>query len=132
MYANAGIYAMNEVMHAHDVNRQRPRYPSIGPIDEEVRMIGRHVLPVMPEHLLISHVAGKFICLFFSLFLEFTLMVHDNVDFSSSFSYKEIKKFKLGFSNFKLCQNFPILTKSCVRLNFTQSIGKLMFYEKCM
>ena len=55
---------MNEVMHAHDVNRQRPRYPSIGPIDEEVRMIGRHVLPVMPEHLLISHVAGKFICVF--------------------------------------------------------------------
>ena len=64
---------MNEVMHAHDVNRQRPRYPSIGPIDEEVRMIGRHVLPVMPEHLLISHVAGKFICVFL-VPLAFTLV----------------------------------------------------------
>ena len=50
---------MNEVMHAHDVNRQRPRYPSIGPIDHDVQMIGRHVLPVMPDHLLISHVAGQ-------------------------------------------------------------------------
>lgn len=53
---DGGIYAMNEVMHSHDVTRQRPRYPSIGPIDDSVQMIGRHVLPLMPEHLLISHV----------------------------------------------------------------------------
>ncbi|KAL5254218.1 hypothetical protein ACHWQZ_G013854 [Mnemiopsis leidyi] len=52
---DGGIYAMNEVMHAHAL--QRPRYPSIGQLDEEVTMIGRHVLPIMPEHLLISHVA---------------------------------------------------------------------------
>lgn len=56
---------MNEVMHAHAL--QRPRYPSIGQLDEEVTMIGRHVLPIMPEHLLISHVAGKYICVFYNL-----------------------------------------------------------------
>ena len=61
-YVFTGIYAMNEVMHAHAL--QRPRYPSIGQLDEEVTMIGRHVLPIMPEHLLISHVAGKYICVF--------------------------------------------------------------------
>ena len=72
---------MNEVMHSHDVNRQRPRYPSIGPIDEEVRMIGRHVLPVMPEHLLISHVAGQYLLILVLSVVVVSLDIYHSLNF---------------------------------------------------
>ena len=50
---------MNEVMHSRDITEPRPRFPSIGDADQTVQMIGRHVLPVVPDHFLITHVAGK-------------------------------------------------------------------------
>lgn len=52
---SGGIYAMTEVMHSQDVREPRPRFPEIGSNEQNVMMIGRHVMPMLPDHLLISH-----------------------------------------------------------------------------